>query len=177
MEDNVLDQLETIKEMYSSKGFLASLLKEHVEEFVNMSLNEIKECFIEGPVVNQKTIFMSKEFCGQEITHDIFFKAKSPNVEKDHEVICSIQFGFKNEEDDPNEIPVIAKAALYLYAEAIDNDKEREKIYRCYSFYFLFDENEENRGKEVRYNVHMGIQEPDRDLLGENRCVGIEIYL
>ncbi|MGN1343364.1 MAG: hypothetical protein ACI4U3_02210 [Traorella sp.] len=177
MEDNVLEQLEAIKEMYSSKGFLASLLKEHVEEFETLSLSEIKECFIEGPLINQKTIFMSKQNCGQECTHDIFFKVKSPNIKKNHEVICSIQFGFKKAEEDKNEIPVIVNAALSLYAEAIDNNKERGKIFRCYSFYFLLDEDEEKRGKEVRYNLHMSIQKPGKDLLGDNCCVGIEIYL
>ena len=54
----IKEQLNTVKEMYATKAFLASLLCEHAKEFKGMYVEEVKK-YIHDVQVSSKKVYQS----------------------------------------------------------------------------------------------------------------------
>ena len=168
-------KMKELKRIFSNKDFLCDLVKDQLEEFHEMSHDEIKNCFLGEIQVDKKQLYLPFYEGIEEYKYGIYFKMISPKVDDHHEIICAVELREKPDVTKPSEIPACAGLSLMLMVQAKEENEGKKIAERCYGFYFYLNSDEELKGKQNKYNIH--IRHNDQNLLENNRCAGIEIYL
>lgn len=139
---NNYEQLKTVKEMYATKAFLASLLCEHAKEFKGMYVEEVKERIGEVKVSSKKVYESENE------TYDIYFTLTSPFIEKNHEIVVCVEIRLRSNSSN-EKLPKEVEHTLKMHLERkIEN---KEKRIKSYSFWFYLDPPFEDQHTNIRY--------------------------
>ena len=99
----------------------------------------------------------------------------SPKLDYHHEIICVIEIREKEDVLGPSEIPACSGLSLLMMTQAKEENEGKDIAERCYGFYFYVEPSEHLKGTQNRYNLH--IRSQNKDLLRNNSCIGIEIYI
>lgn len=167
--------MKELKRLISNKDFLCDLVKDHLEEFENMSHDEIMNCFLGEVQVDKKKLYLPFYKGDEDLRYGIYFKMISPKLDFHHEIICVVELREKESEVKPEELPACAGLSLLMMMQAKEENQGKDIAERCYGFYFYVDADEKLVGTQNKYNVH--IKSNAASLLKNNSCTGIEIYL
>lgn len=138
----IREQLDTVKEMYGTKAFLASLLCEHAKEFKGMYVEEVKNCIKEVHVSSKKVYQSENE------TYDIYFTLSSPLLNYDHEIVVCVEIRLTPKLSN-EKLPMEVEHTLKMHLERKIECKEK-KI-KSYSFWFYLDPPIEYHHTNARY--------------------------
>lgn len=138
----IREQLDTVKEMYATKAFLASLLCEHAKEFKGMYVEEVKRCIHDVQVSSKKVYQTDRD------TYDIYFTLSSPLLEYDHEIVVCVEIRLTPTKSN-GKLPFEMEHTLHMHLERKMECKEK-KI-KSYSFWFYLDPPIEEQHTNVRY--------------------------
>lgn len=138
------EQLNTVKEMYATKAFLASLLCEHAKEFKGMYVEEVKK-YIHDVQVSSKKVYQS-----DSDTYDIYFTLSSPLLDYDHEIVVCVEIRSTPTKSN-GKLPCEVEHTLHMHLERKMDCKEK-KI-KSYSFWFYLDPPIEYHHSNARYTA------------------------
>ena len=138
----IREQLDTVKEMYATKAFLASLLCEHALEFKGMYVEEVKNCIKEVHVSSKKVYQSENE------TYDIYFTLSSPLLNYDHEIVVCVEIRLTPKLSN-EKLPMEVEHTLKMHLER--KIKCKEKKIKSYSFWFYLDPPIEYHHTNARY--------------------------
>ena len=164
-----------LKEVFSKKEFLCELVQEHLDEFKGMECDDIMDCFLGEVQVDKKSVFLPFSEENGKFNYGIYFKMISPKLEYPHEIICVLEIREKEDVLRPSEIPACAGLSLLMMLQAKEENEGRNISERCYGFYFYADPSFHLKGTQNKYNLH--IRSQNKNLLNNNCCTGIEIYI
>lgn len=167
--------MNDLKRLFSNKEILCDLIKDHLEEFKEMTHDEIMNCFLGEVQADKKDLYLPFYEGDEDLKYGIYFKLISPKLDYHHEIICALEFREKEDELKPLEMPPCAGLSLLLMLQAKEENENKNIAERCYGIYFYLDSPEELKGTANRYNVH--IKTNEKSLLKDNCCTGIELFL
>lgn len=131
------EELNTIKEMYATKAFLASLLCEYCEEFKGMYIEEIKNRINEVQVSSNL-----------ENKHDVNFTVTSPNLLYNHEIVVCLEIRLIPEISN-DKLPIELEHTLKMHLERKMEHKDKTII--SYSFWFYLNPSLNNQDTQTHY--------------------------